>query len=1078
MDAKRIIEQINDDIYGVVSTFIKLKKAGVNYKSCCPFHNEKTASLSVNPAKGIFKCFGCDKGGNAIEFIKEHEQVDFKEAVEIGAKKLNLDFEWKKSTNFDEARYKYEESLKIACNIIEKFFLEQVKQKDAQDYIQQRNLIIPEDSSFNIGYAPSGNALLAHAREKGVKTEILEEIGVIKSNDKGIYDFFYNRLIFPISNSRGQTIAFAGRDLNEKPKIKYLNTHESCIYVKGNELYALHEARFAIKNEDRVFIVEGYTDVLRLHSIGVTNSVATGGTALTQAQAKLLMRYTNKVTLIYDGDNAGKNATDRNAEILIRNKFNVSIITLPEKQDPDTVFTTKEVFLQYLEKQADYLVSKTEFYAEKFTSDPIKKSEVIKKVASLIACYDKSTQEVYMDFLAEQIKPKKAWQDALNESNKANGKKETKKKEKQENISEIIKLKKEQQENLLTNQFYEDGGAYWTVEGKNPKQLSNFTFEALFCVFHKDPQGRTDLKYVLRLISQYGRKRLAIISSDDFCTPASFKKQVHRRHGFFWYGNDSQLDSIKNVNLLGIPEAKELERVGYNEKNKFWVFANGLYYNKTFHPIDEYGITTHATQINNMDEFGEIPPESQIRINDTFHVLNTTTEFIAQYGAEKLENNIKQGLVHLLHFFYLPYGKALKIGSNEGGNPFKENSKYIKPPKNSEWDFSKWASAVCKIYPGNAELLIAYYIATVFSDIIYKANFGYFPLLFLFGKRQSGKSTAARSIMYMFGKPPMEDGINFASGSTSTGMQRSMDSTTNHPFWGNEYKNSIHKSTIEALKGIADRSGKLTGIKSGGNETRIAKPRGSGIISGQDLPTQDPALCSRSLLGEFDDNKRGKYEDLKEFKAAEESLQFTNITCSVFDCRYLIEEHYAKEEPDVSSEIMKELTDEYGDVDRRTVLNISSVLTPMKIFMEKSGLVFPFDYHTAKLALICSAKLTISVQNQSDEVEQYFHVLQSLINLYRVTEDMHYKIVNTDGDIKHLYLRVGAIHGLYREQARKEGVTVLDQAVIGEYLKKHNSFVDYRKKNVTFGTNRTSAFIMNYDILKEQGIELERFNIQ
>jgi DNA primase len=175
---------------------------------------------------------------------------------------------------------------------------------------------------------------------------------------------------------------------------------------------------------------------------------------------------------------------------------------------------------------------------------------------------------------------------------------------------------------------------------------------------------------------------------------------------------------------------------------------------------------------------------------------------------------------------------------------------------------------------------------------------------------------------------------------------------------------------------------------------------------------------------------------------------------------------------------MKELTDEYGDVDRRTVLNISSVLTPMKIFMEKSGLVFPFDYHTAKLALIRSAKLTISVQNQSDEVEQYFHVLQSLINLYRVTEDIHYKIVNTDGDIKHLYLRVGAIHGLYREQARKEGVTVLDQAVIGEYLKKHNSFVDYRKKNVTFGTNRTSAFIMNYDMLKEQGIELERFNIQ
>ncbi|MCT4643635.1 MAG: DNA primase [Carboxylicivirga sp.] len=1073
MDAKRVIEQINDEIYEVVSGFVKLKKAGINYKACCPFHNEKTASFSVNPAKGIFKCFGCDKGGNAIEFIKEHENVDFKEAVEIGAKLLNLNFEWKKSTNWDEAKFKHEESLKIACSIIEKFFLEQLNHKDAQQYVKQRNLAIPENGSFSIGYAPNGNALLTHARGKGLKTEILEEIGVLKSNDKGVYDFFRNRLIFPVSNSRGQTIAFAGRDLNENSKLKYLNTPESSIYIKGNELYALNIARFTIKNEDRAYIVEGYSDVLRMHDIDVVNTVATCGTALTNAQAKLLKKYTNKVTLIFDGDAAGLRATDRNAEILIKNKFHVSVVLLPEKQDPDSTFTTKEIFLQHIGKQTDYVVFKTESYGEKFANDPVKKSEAIKQIASLIAYYDRTDQEVYLDFASELIKPKKAWQDALKDYSQPAEKKVRKK----ENISDIIKLKKEQQENLLTNQFYEEDGAYWTVEGKNPKQISNFTFEALFCVFHKDPQGRTDLKYVLRLMSQYGRKRLAIISSDDFCTPASFKKQVHRRHGFFWYGNDSQLDNIKNVKLLGIPEAKELERVGYNESNSFWVFANGLYYNKSFHPIDEYGITTHATQINSMGEFDKVPPESQIRINDTFHVLNTTAEFIGKYGKEKLKDNIKQDRVHLLHFFYLPYGKALKIGSFDGGNPFKENSKYVKSVKGSNWDFAKWATSMSSVYPGNAELLIAYYIATIFSDLIYKANFGYFPLLFLFGKRQSGKSTAARSIMYMFGKPPMEDGINLASGSTSTGMQRSMDSTTNHPFWGNEYKNSIHKNTIEALKGIADRNGKLTGVKSGGNETRIAKPRGSGIISGQDLPTQDPALCSRSLLGEFDDTNRGNYSDLKLFKSAEESSQFTNITCSVFDFRYLVEEHYSKEEPDVSSEVMNELTREYGNVDRRTVLNISSVLTPMKILMEHSDLKFPFDYQAAKQALIRSAKLTISVQHQSDEVEQYFHVLQSLVNLYKLTEDVHYKIVVGENSIKHLYLRVGSIHGLYREQARKEGLTTLDQAVVGEYLKKHRSFIEYRKKNVLFGKSRTSAYILNYDMLTEQGIELERITL-
>ena len=207
-------------------------------------------------------------------------------------------------------------------------------------------IAIPENGSFNIGYAPIDNALLAHAREKGLKTEILEEIGVLKSNGKGVYDFFRNRLIFPVSNSRGQTIAFAGRDLNENPKVKYLNTPESSIYIKGNELYALNVARFAIKNNDRAYIVEGYSDVLRMHDIDVVNTVATCGTALTNAQTKLLKKYTNKATLIYDGDSAGRNAMCRNAEILIKEPISCFGIGTSRKNKTPILFlpTTKRFF--------------------------------------------------------------------------------------------------------------------------------------------------------------------------------------------------------------------------------------------------------------------------------------------------------------------------------------------------------------------------------------------------------------------------------------------------------------------------------------------------------------------------------------------------------------------------------------------------------------------------------------------------------------------------------------------------------------------------------------------------------------
>ncbi len=269
-NANQVIEAIKDDILGIVSNFIELKKSGVNYSACCPFHDEKTPSFMVNPSKGIFKCFGCDKGGNAIEFIKQHECVDFKDAVEIGAKKLNISFQWKKAFTFDEAKHKHRESLLIACNLVERFFAENLKDAKAQDYIKERNIEL--QTNFNLGYAPNGNSLLAYAKKNGVKTQILEEIGLLKSNENGTYDFFRDRLIFPISNMVGQTIAFAGRDISGQSKAKYLNTHESCIYKKSEHLYALNIARFSAKNEDRIYIVEGYTDALRLHFIGISVS--------------------------------------------------------------------------------------------------------------------------------------------------------------------------------------------------------------------------------------------------------------------------------------------------------------------------------------------------------------------------------------------------------------------------------------------------------------------------------------------------------------------------------------------------------------------------------------------------------------------------------------------------------------------------------------------------------------------------------------------------------------------------------------------------------------------------------------
>ncbi|MCU4176436.1 DNA primase [Carboxylicivirga sp. N1Y90] len=582
MDANRVIEQINDHILSIAENFIEFKKMGSNFMGCCPFHNEKTPSLSVNPAKGIFKCFGCGKGGNAIEFIKEHEGVEFKEAVVIGAKKLNIGFEWKKSSNFDEAKYRHEESLKIACGVVEKFFLQQVSQKEAQQYIKERKLAIPQDSSFNIGYAPNGNALLAHARKSGLKTEILEEIGVLKSNDKGVYDFFRNRLIFPISNSRGQTIAFAGRDLNKEPKIKYINTPESCIYTKGNELYALNEARFAIKNDDRAYIVEGYTDVLRLHSIEVLNSVATGGTALSLAQVKLLRRYTNKVTLVFDGDKAGQSATDRNAEILIKNQFHVSVIGLPEKQDPDSLFTSKELFLQYNDKQVDYIIFKTSQYAVQFASDPVKKSDAIKRISLLISNYDKTKQEVYIDFVAEKIKPKKAWQDAIKELSR-----DEPKKSQRYNIPEHVSLS-----NFNRWGFYVENNCYVfrNKKGDDYVHHSNFVMTPLFHI-----ESPINAKRLYEIKNRHNLVKIIELPQRDMVSITAFKLQIESLGNFLWTGGESELNKLKAWLYEKTKSCKEIMQLGW-QREGFFCWGNGIFNGDEFVRADKYGIVQHDSK--------------------------------------------------------------------------------------------------------------------------------------------------------------------------------------------------------------------------------------------------------------------------------------------------------------------------------------------------------------------------------------------------------------------------------------------------------------------------------------------------
>ncbi|HZK61069.1 MAG TPA: DNA primase, partial [Anaerovoracaceae bacterium] len=329
MTFKNSIDCINDSIVEVISHFIKIESHGTSYKALCPFHQEKTPSFSVSESKGIFKCFGCGKNGDAIAFIEEHEKVEFKEALTIGASILNLQAEWETGQEgFNVEAFKYDESLKIINAKVALFYQQCLRQSPtATEYIRNRNFEVadkpddkPEDDPLMLGYAPPGNELIKWARENQINLALMKELGLIATNkDTGEeYDFFRDRIMFPVCEKGGKITGFSGRSLHEKKGMpKYLNSPESKIYHKGKEFFALNVARRAIKSENRAYLVEGNFDVKRLHAIGVFNVVATCGTALTTDQVMLLMQYSMNVTLIYDGDDAGHKAIECNGKLLV-----------------------------------------------------------------------------------------------------------------------------------------------------------------------------------------------------------------------------------------------------------------------------------------------------------------------------------------------------------------------------------------------------------------------------------------------------------------------------------------------------------------------------------------------------------------------------------------------------------------------------------------------------------------------------------------------------------------------------------------------------------------------------------------
>lgn len=383
-------------ILDVVSDFVTLKKRGVNYVGLCPFHEERTPSFSVSPAKGICKCFSCGKGGNAVNFIMEHEQLSYYEALKYLAKKYNIEVIEKELTPQEIAQRNDRESMLALNKFAQQYFTSLLfdtteGQNVGLSYFHERGFRDDVIRKFQLGYSSERlDAFSVTALSKAYKKEFLIKTGLSIERDGGsLFDRFFGRVMFPVHSLSGNIIAFGGRVLKKDDKTaKYVNSPESEIYHKSNELYGIYFAKQAIVKYDRCFLVEGYTDVLAMHQAGIENVVASSGTSLTKGQIRLIHRFTENVTVLYDGDAAGIKASIRGIDMLLEEGLNIKVVLLPQGEDPDSFAKSQDSsqFIRYIEnQQQDFIRFKTSLLLDEAGNDPIKRASLIGDIVKSIA---------------------------------------------------------------------------------------------------------------------------------------------------------------------------------------------------------------------------------------------------------------------------------------------------------------------------------------------------------------------------------------------------------------------------------------------------------------------------------------------------------------------------------------------------------------------------------------------------------------------------------------------------------------------------------------------------------------------
>lgn len=495
---QQTIDRIYDatQIEDVVGDFVSLRRRGVNLIGHCPFHNEKTPSFTVSPAKGIFKCFGCGKGGNAVHFLMEHEQIPYYEALKQLAKKYHIEVVEKELTKEEKQAKDHRESMLLVNQYAQQYFTDILHQDRegkavAMSYLKQRGYRVDMIEKFQLGYALSQKtAFTDKALQAGYQKEFLVKTGLTIDGDGYVADRFRGRVIFPIHSLSGKVIGFGGRILGKADRTaKYLNSPESEIYHKSRELYGIYFAKQAIVRHDRCFIVEGYTDVISMHQSGVENVVSSSGTSLTEGQIRLIRRFTENVTMLYDGDPAGIKASLRGIDLLLAEGMNVKVMLLPDGEDPDS-FAQKNNASDFVRKvtenSIDFIRFKCRLLMEDAGDDPIKRAKLVSDIVKSISLIP--NQIIRSEYIKETSLLLSINEKILyNEINKLKKQQQIDERKKSRNTSHATPLHEEEKSTLATSDV--SVSVLGSKERELIKALLRYGTAPLYCVKNEQDES-------------------------------------------------------------------------------------------------------------------------------------------------------------------------------------------------------------------------------------------------------------------------------------------------------------------------------------------------------------------------------------------------------------------------------------------------------------------------------------------------------------------------------------------------------------------------------------------------------------